>query len=276
MAITAHSSRFRSNFSPVECFSTIIWKCFENGITCVASVTVHRKHMHRQMRALMALVPKSLSVVLIGVQEMLSPFRYGTAHKSKTRNRESKRERNQQHTRRHRRTKLISHFISCYTGPVSSVSGYGFLQRKDSRSTFQPQEKSCIWGGGQSLTPRLSNLLRTAGLCLFSEMTPHFAFVPQYHLVWFYIFNNGSGGAGVIRMDCIHLALVKASQEQHTWQAPALGLEFQRGQMWRASFVPVLISSHVCTAYDQGVSRGVKWMIVVPNLDLAQLFVPFS
>lgn len=45
-----------------------------------------------------------------GSQEMLSPFRHGAAHKSKTLHRKSKWEHKQQHKGGHTRTKLISHF----------------------------------------------------------------------------------------------------------------------------------------------------------------------
>lgn len=45
-----------------------------------------------------------------GSQEMLSPFRNGAAHKSKTLHRKSKWEHKEQHKGGHTRTKLISQF----------------------------------------------------------------------------------------------------------------------------------------------------------------------
>lgn len=67
-------------------------------------------------------------------------------------------------------------------------------------------------------------------------------------------------------MDCIYLGLVKVFQEHHTWQTFAFGLEFQKGL--DVGFVHALTSSRVCTVYEKGVSSRVKWIIVVPNVDL--------
>lgn len=41
-------------------------------------------------------------------------------------------------------------------------------------------------------------------------------------------------------MDCIHPALLKVFQEPHTWRTQALGIKFQRGQMWLVGFPHVL------------------------------------
>lgn len=99
---------------------------------------------------------------------------------------------------------------------------------------------------------------------------------PIWSYFRFVIMEWRCGHFGTIKMDCIHLALVKVFQELHTWQMLAFGLEFQRGLMWHVGFVHVLASSHVCTVYDEGVSSRVKWRIVVPNVDLMWLFMPFS